>query len=189
MSASTTPASLGCLGSPELNSLFSASAEHIGTKTAVQIRSHAQKFFTKVARESSGSSGAGATATAAIQIPPPRPKRKPAHPYPRKAGDGVAAGGKNVSGLTQLERPPVRTQSLCESQEEGSPTSVLAAPRVGTGGSGGRFSKNNSGGGSSLVPSAAGSGYGSLASSVDRGDGCLSPNTKVPYTFLRHMFF
>jgi hypothetical protein len=27
---------------------FSLPAEHIGTKTAVQIRSHAQKFFTKV---------------------------------------------------------------------------------------------------------------------------------------------
>ncbi|KAM0831590.1 hypothetical protein ACQ4PT_065431 [Festuca glaucescens] len=147
--------------------------EHIGTKTAVQIRSHAQKFFTKVTRESS----------AAIQIPPPRPKRKPAHPYPRKADDGAgvasAAGGKSVPGLTRLERPPARTQSLCESQEEGSPTSVLTAPRPGTGGSGGRFSKNNSGGSSSLVPSAAGSGYGSLASSVDRGDGSLSPNTKV----------
>jgi hypothetical protein len=97
-----------------------------------------------------------------------------------------------VPGLTRLERPPVRTQSLCESQEEeGSPTSVLAAPRAGAGGSGGRFSKNNSGGGSSsLVPSAAasGSGYGSLASSADRGDGSLSPNTKVPIPYLRHIF-
>ncbi|XP_044420380.1 uncharacterized protein [Aegilops tauschii subsp. strangulata] len=145
--------------------------EHIGTKTAVQIRSHAQKFFSKVTRESSGScSGSGAaaaTATAAIQIPPPRPKRKPTHPYPRKADDGAAAGGKHAPGLTHLERPPVRMGE----QEEGSPTSVLTASRVEA--SGGRFSYNSSGS-RSPVPSAAGSLYGS---SVDRGDGCLSPNT------------
>lgn len=61
--------------------------EHIGTKTAVQIRSHAQKFFSKLVR---GSSGRGVSLSIEkvndIEIPPPRPKRKPSHPYPRKAG-------------------------------------------------------------------------------------------------------
>ncbi|GLJ39207.1 hypothetical protein SUGI_0799630 [Cryptomeria japonica] len=61
--------------------------EHIGTKTAVQIRSHAQKFFSKLVR---GSSGRGVSLPTEkvndIEIPPPRPKRKPRHPYPRKAG-------------------------------------------------------------------------------------------------------
>ncbi|ESQ47390.1 hypothetical protein EUTSA_v10028153mg [Eutrema salsugineum] len=52
--------------------------EHVGTKTAVQIRSHAQKFFTKVARDY------GVSSEKSIEIPPPRPKRKPMHPYPRK---------------------------------------------------------------------------------------------------------
>ena len=53
--------------------------EHIGTKTAVQIRSHAQKFFSKVVREPGSNN--------AIEIPPPRPKRKPLHPYPRKCAN------------------------------------------------------------------------------------------------------
>ena len=58
--------------------------EYIGTKTAVQIRSHAQKFFTKIERE--GKTGKdGKPNGLAIHIPPPRPKRKPNHPYPKKA--------------------------------------------------------------------------------------------------------
>ncbi|XP_048600764.1 protein REVEILLE 7-like, partial [Brassica napus] len=52
------------------------------SKTAVQIRSHAQKFFSKVAREADSSSD---SSIKTVVIPPPRPKRKPAHPYPRKS--------------------------------------------------------------------------------------------------------
>ena len=67
--------------------------EHIGTKSAVQIRSHAQKFFSKLQRETqrvkregaeAGAEGAETNANA-VHIPPARPKRKPNHPYPRKA--------------------------------------------------------------------------------------------------------
>ncbi|MCO5578369.1 hypothetical protein L7F22_032210 [Adiantum nelumboides] len=58
--------------------------EYIGTKTAVQIRSHAQKFFHKLEREASSGSSGGKLPD--IAIPPPRPKRKPNHPYPKKAG-------------------------------------------------------------------------------------------------------
>ncbi|XP_074296292.1 protein REVEILLE 1-like isoform X1 [Silene latifolia] len=93
--------------------------EHIGSKTAVQIRSHAQKFFSKVVRETSNSN---TSSTEPIEIPPPRPKRKPSHPYPRK----LVLPAKKENPMDPLEKSVSLNSSIYEERNQ-SPTSVLSA--------------------------------------------------------------
>ncbi|KAL9236041.1 hypothetical protein vseg_010751 [Gypsophila vaccaria] len=52
--------------------------DFIGSKTVIQIRSHAQKYFLKVQKNGT-----------IAHVPPPRPKRKASHPYPQKAHKNV----------------------------------------------------------------------------------------------------
>ncbi|KAM7278607.1 hypothetical protein ACFE04_005741 [Oxalis oulophora] len=93
--------------------------EHVGSKTAVQIRSHAQKFFSKMVRESSNSTE---SCIKPLDIPPPRPKKKPLHPYPRKSVDSL----RGSSTPYQQERSPSPNLTSSE-KNNGSPTSVLSA--------------------------------------------------------------
>ncbi|KAL9234595.1 hypothetical protein vseg_009450 [Gypsophila vaccaria] len=105
--------------------------EYIGTKTAVQIRSHAQKFFSKIEKEAVVK-GVPIGQTIDLEIPPPRPKRKPSNPYPRKNGTVCTSNTqsrakdekhipprpKDSTKQLTLEKDPRSEKHICDDVEK-----------------------------------------------------------------------
>ncbi|WOL18270.1 protein LHY [Canna indica] len=103
--------------------------EHIGTKTATQIRSHAQKFFTKLEKEAL-EKGIPPGQTHDIDIPPPRPKRKPISSYPQKSSTGILASPHEINGKPSKSMSNLSTKKVMDARSNSPGEKFMATQNV-----------------------------------------------------------